>query len=327
MSLNKKISQVFFLIFSLIVISGCQSTKPAWYSKPQSDDSEYIYSVAQARTLSHAKKIAANNINEKLWTQVDSTFYMRDTIRETNGDEFSNSLVDNKINTKTESITLTGIEYLRVEENDLGAFVEVRIKKSSLTQQLIREINEMNKKSEAELAALQHKDKLLWWLDNRNAYQMQHEAFIRVAMLTPLVPEYKASTNSIEELIATHKKISSQINIRQSYDKNSKKAIQLLSNQLSEFNIATSNSKKRNQTHVLHVESDRRRNKVGDAFISTLVSNVEISNMKGKVISRSEIISTGNSVTNYKYADEGAARHFNEQIKEKGIWTALGLIK
>jgi 3-dehydroquinate synthase class II len=58
-----------------------------------------------------------------------------------------------------------------------------------------------------------------------------------------------------------------------------------------------------------------------------LVSNVEIVNKESKTVSRSEIISTGNSVTNYKYADEGAARHFDEQIKEKGIWKALGLIK
>jgi hypothetical protein len=49
--------------------------------------------------------------------------------------------------------------------------------------------------------------------------------------------------------------------------------------------------------------------------------------MKSKTISRSEIISTGNSVTNYKYSDEGAARHFNEQVKEQGVWIALGLIK
>ncbi|UPR51113.1 LPP20 family lipoprotein [Vibrio cyclitrophicus] len=327
MSFNRNVFHFLIILISVLIISGCQSTKPEWYLKPQVDNDQYIYSVAQARTLSHAKKIAVNNINEKLWTQVESSFYMRDTVRETNGSGFSNSLVDNKVNTKTESLTLNGIEYLQMEENDLGAFVEVKIKKSLVTQQLLREIEDINRKAQREIAALKHEDKLLWWLDNRTAYQMQHDASVRIAMLAPLKPNYQADVSSIEKLIVTHETVSSQINIRLSSDRESSKAVQLLGNQLSEFNIATSTSKKKNQTHILKVDSERRRNKVGDAFISTLVSNIKVVNMNSNTVSRSEIISTGNSVTNYTYADEGAARHFDEQVKEKGIWTALGLIK
>ncbi len=327
MSFNRNVFHFLIVLISVLIISGCQSTKPEWYSKPQVDNDQYIYSVAQARTLSHAKKIAVNNINEKLWTQVESSFYMRDTVRETNGSGFSNSLVDNKVNTKTESLTLNGIEYLQMEESDLGAFVEVKIKKSLVTQQLLREIEDINRKAQREIAALKHEDKLLWWLDNRTAYQMQHDASVRIAMLAPLKPNYQADVSSIEKLIVTHETVSSQINIRLSSDRESSKAVQLLGNQLSEFNIATSTSKKKNQTHILKVDSERRRNKVGDAFISTLVSNIKVVNMNSNTVSRSEIISTGNSVTNYTYADEGAARHFDEQVKEKGIWTALGLIK
>ncbi|MFA0525966.1 hypothetical protein AB4517_20605, partial [Vibrio sp. 10N.222.52.C3] len=186
MSSNKKIVRFFIALFALLVLSGCQSTKPEWYLKPKVDSDEYIYAASQARTLSHAKKIAVNNINEKLWTQVESSFYMRDTVRETNGKGFSNSLVDNKVNTKTESLTLNGIEYVQMEENDLGAFVEVRVKKSLVTQQLIREIKDLNRKSQIELDALSHEDKLLWWLDNRSVYQTEHDASVRIAMLSSL---------------------------------------------------------------------------------------------------------------------------------------------
>jgi hypothetical protein len=271
MSPNKKLAHFFIMLIMMVLMSGCQSTKPEWYLKPQSDNDEYIYSVAQARTLSHAKKIAVNNINEKLWTQVESSFYMRDTVRETNGSGFSNTLVDNKVNTKTESLTLNGIEYTHMEENALGAFVEVKIKKSLIIQQLIREIKGINRKSQIEIAALQHEDKLLWWLDNYNSYQMQHEASVRIAMLSPLKPSYQADVNSIEQLVIIHEKVGSEINIRLSSDRESSKAVQLLGNQLSDFNIATSTSKKKNQTHILKVGSERRRNKVGDAFISTLL--------------------------------------------------------
>ncbi|MEZ8728970.1 hypothetical protein CWN85_12230 [Vibrio splendidus] len=324
---NIKKTIVLFVFFGIAFTTGCQSTKPTWYSKPQADTNEYIYAVAQARTLSHAKKIAVNNINEKLWTQVESSFYMRETARETNGTGFSNSLVDNKVNTKTESLTLNGIEYVQMEENDLGAFVEVKIKKSLVTQQLIREIQDIERKSQREIVALQHEDKLLWWLDNRNVYQTKQDASVRIAMLSPLKPAYQADISSIEQLVVIHQKVSSEINIRLSSDRESSKAVQLLGNQLSVFNIATSTSNQKIQTHILKVNSERRRNKVGDAFISTLISDVKVINMKAKTISRSEIISTGNSVTSFKYADEGAARHLNEQVKEKGIWTALGLIK
>ena len=65
---------------------------------------------------------------------------MRETTRDINGSISSNSLTENKVNTKTESLTLNGIEYLQMEESDLGAFIEARIKKSLVIQQLIREI-------------------------------------------------------------------------------------------------------------------------------------------------------------------------------------------
>jgi hypothetical protein len=40
-----------------ILISGCATTeKPAWYTESNSDTELYIYSVAQGRSLNHAKK-------------------------------------------------------------------------------------------------------------------------------------------------------------------------------------------------------------------------------------------------------------------------------
>ncbi|GAM58723.1 hypothetical protein JCM19231_2761 [Vibrio ishigakensis] len=287
------------------MLLGCQSTKPNWYSNPQTNDSQYIYAVAQARTLSHAKKIAVNNINESLWTQVDSSSYIRETLRETNNKGSFNSLVDNKINTRTESLTLNGVEFMQLEENDLGAFVQVRVKKSLVAQQLKKELEEIDFKARTELNNLKSQDKLVWWLDNRSAFQLKHNASVRTSMLVPLDGTYKFVTTSLESYIDAYEKTGNNLYIRLSSDVQSKQSLQFLGEQLSEFNIATSMSKRHEQTHIVYVSSERRRNKVADAYISTLVSKIIISNTKNQVISRSEIISTGNSVTSYKYADEG----------------------
>lgn len=316
----------FIVFFSVFVLSGCQSTKPGWYTSPQVNDDQYLYAVAQARNLSQAKKMAVSNINENLWTQVKSSSYIRDTLRETNASSFSNSLFDNKVNTKTETLTLNGIEFVQMEENDLGAFVEVRVKKSLVAQQLKSELQALNQKAKSELSSLVNQDKLLWWLDNRTAHQIKHDASVRVSMLMSLDPSYKFDTQLLNRYIEVYQRVGDKLYIRISYDSNSNQTAQFLSQRLSEFNIATTSSKRRNQTHTLRVISEKRRHKVAGAYITTLVSKIKVSNMLNKTISSSEVISTGNSVISYKYADEGAARNFDQQIKEQGIWAALGLL-
>ncbi|NIY82975.1 LPP20 family lipoprotein [Vibrio hepatarius] len=325
-STKKRFSLFLVTILSALLLSGCQSTKPSWYSEPEVNNAEYLYAVAEARNLSQAKKMAVNNLNENLWTQVKSSSHIRETVREKDNEGSFNILVDNKVNTKTETLTLNGIEFMQMEENDLGAFVKVRIKKSLVTQQLKRELQDMNLKAEHEISNIRHQDKLLWWLKNRTAYQLKHDAAVRISMLAPLDPSYIADTSSITRYTETYQKVSSELYFRLSYDSSSKKAAQFLGEQISEFNIATSTSKRRNQTHTLNVVSEKRRKKIAGAYISTLVSQVKVSNSQNKTVSRSEVISTGSSVTSYKYADEGAARHFDDQIREKGIWVALGLI-
>ena len=312
------------LILSLL-ISGCATTtKPEWYTKSHLDTELYIYSVAQGRSLGHAKKIAINNINEKLWTQVDSSFYMRDVAKENNGNSTSNSLVDNKINTNTAKLTLNGIEYLKSEENELGSFVEVRVKKELIKKQLTSELQQLNQNAEAQLKALKHSDSLLWWLNNQNTQNLKKDALVRIAMLSVVAPTESFNTKYLDELLLTLNTVKGLFLIQIKSNQMNEKSASLLSDKFSSENMATTRTYNKYTTHYLSLISDNRKNIVGDAYISTFITEIKITNKKGKVISSNEIISSGNSVTGYKMANEGASRHFAQQIDDEGLWKSLG---
>lgn len=309
-----------------ILISGCATTeKPEWYTKSTKDTELYIYSVAQGRSLNHAKKVAINNINEKLWTQVDSSFYMRDVAKENNENSTSNSLVDNKINTKTARLTLNGIEYLQSEENKLGSFVEARVKKSLIKKQLTSELQQLNQNAESQLKALKHSDTLLWWLNNQNTQNFKKDALVRIAMLSVVAPKESFNTKPLDELLLKLNTVKSSLLIQIKSNKMNEKSASLLSDKFSSEKMATTRTYNKYTTHYLSLISDNRKNIVGDAYISTLITEIKITNKKGKIISSNEIISSGNSVTGYKMANEGASRHFAQQIDDNGLWKSLGI--
>ncbi|PSV48231.1 LPP20 family lipoprotein [Photobacterium indicum] len=314
------------LISITIFITGCASTTPPeWYTSPKPDTNKYIYAAAQGRSLSHAKKMAINNVNEKLWTQVDSSFYMRDVAKENNGQSTSNNLIDNKINTKTAKLTLNGVEFLNTEENELGFFVEVRVKKELVRKQLILELNQLNNNAQSQLDSLKNSDSLLWWLKNQNAFQLKKDALIRIAMLSVVSPQDKFNTLLLDESLVSLSSVNSSLLIQIKTNKRNKKSASLLSDKFSLENISTTNTYNKYTTHTLTLISEPRKNIIGDAYVSTLVTELKLINKKGKTIASNEIISSGNSVTSYKMANEGASRHFAQQIDDHGLWTSLGI--
>lgn len=314
------------LFTTLIFITGCSTTKqPEWYTSHSPDTEEYIYSVAQGRSSSHAKKIAINNINEKLWTQVNSSFYMRDVAKENNGSHSSNSLIDTKINTKTEKLTLNGIEYLHIEENELGFFVEVRIKKELIKKQLTLELNQFNKNAQLQLNALNNSDLLQWWLNNQNTASLKKDALVRIAMLSVVSPKESFNTRSLDELLMKLSNVKNAILIHIKTNEMNNKSASLLSDKFSLENISTTRKYNKHATHTLTLASESRKNVIGDAYVSTLITEVKLINKQGKIISSNEIISSGNSVTGYKMANEGASRHFAQKIDDNGLWKSLGI--
>jgi len=323
--MNKKQPKLIFLISICFVLFGCQSTKtPEWYTSVKPDTSEYIYAVGEGRSLPYAKKSAANQINERLWTQVESSFYMREVSTERNSKLNQQNLVDNQIKTKTERLTLNGIEYLQQSQNKHGYYVEVRIKKNIIRKQLKEELNQLNLQASRQLKALKNSDKLAWWLKNKDADKLKQSALVRVAMLSVVDEKSHYNTKAISELQEKVDEVKNSILIMIKTKKNDLKLATLLSEQFSKYNIATTIKDNNLKTNTLLLKTERRTNKVGDAYITTLITDISINNNYKKVVASSEIISSGNSVTSYKMSSEGAMRHFTEQVEQQGLWKAIG---
>nr|WP_269799022.1 LPP20 family lipoprotein [Vibrio sp. HA2012] len=319
----------FITLFTLgfLFLSGCQSTPkaPEWFSMTQNNDEQYLYAVGQGRTQSQAKKVAMNQINEQLWTQIQSQNIQREVYREDNGNGHYQNLVDTSINTQSARLTLTGIEYPKIEHNEAAYYVQARIKKSAIQEQLIRELKEMNRAADAEIAKLTHTDTLVWYLNNRSIIERKKEALIRIAILSAMEPEGAYSTQHIDVLVNKVSEIQNTILIWVVAEPNDKNMTRFIFDALSKEKINT--TQKRNAakvTHTIHLALDKRENKVGSAYITTIISSITTLNNKGKTIASDEIISSGNSVSNYQMSAEGASRHFKSQLDDKGLWRSLG---
>ncbi|MGS0695722.1 hypothetical protein [Shewanella sp. 0m-4] len=322
----KSTCKLFLYIWLVSLTLGCQSTSvPAWYNSPQKNNSDFIIAVGEGRNLEQAKKSALSNINASLWTEVNSSFSMNDTHRSIGNESYSSAYINNAVNTKTSNIAFSGVEYSNIANNDIYFYAQAQIKKSSVINQLISDLNNINKEIKAQLDKLSHQDPLQWWLINKNSDYYKDYAIVRLAMLSSLSPATKIDTAYIEKITNDSSRVKSSILIYIQPPYTSPKMALMLAEKLSLEGIQTTIKKSPKATHTLKITSSLRQSIIADAYISTQISSLQLINKNNNVISSSEIISTGNSLSNYKISKEGAERHFSTQVDERGLWPALGL--
>ncbi|WP_394209183.1 LPP20 family lipoprotein [Enterovibrio calviensis] len=311
-----------------MIIAGCQSTTPPdWYIVETVNDPSYIYSVGEGRSLKLAKKSALSQINEQLWTQVDSSFTKDDRFRQINDSSLSYENVKSTVNAKSAQLTLIGTEYLRSEQNDIAYYVQARVKRDNVKNQIESELNQIESNAEAQLKNLSHQDTLTWWLVNNDLEDELSELYVRIGILSTMNEKGANEIIHLPKLVATVDQVKSSIFVYIKPDANDKKSAAFVAEKFSAVGINTTTKMNQSVSHILTMNSDYRKNKVGDAFITTKVTELSLKNKKGQTLSTSEVISTGNSVSNFKFSHEGAERHFSAQIEEKGIWPSLGLQK
>ncbi|ABZ77356.1 hypothetical protein Shal_2804 [Shewanella halifaxensis HAW-EB4] len=323
--MNSTYKALLYILLSALTIA-CQSTKvPEWYNLPLPNNSDYISAVGEGRSLEQAKKSALSNINAALWTQVNSSFSMNDTHRSINDKNYSNAYVNNAINTKTANIAFSGVEYINIANNDTHFYAQAQIKKSNIISQLTSDLRNINQKAEAQLDKLAHQDALQWWLTNKDSAAFNDYTRVRLAMLSSLSPAHGIDAQSLDKLNSLSAKVKSNILIHIQTSKSDKKMAQIIADKLSNEGIKTTMHNTSASTHNLKLVSDLRQSIMAEAYISTKITALQLKDRNNNTISSSEIISTGNSLSNYQISKEGAERHFSTLVDERGLWPALGL--
>lgn len=322
LSMNK-IILVCSLSFTLL---ACQSTSaPDWYNAPPTNDPAYLVSVGQGRSLDQAKKSALSQINAQLWTQIDSTFASRDVYQTQNANSSSSSLVDNKINSKTATVTFTDIEYPLVDKNDIGYYVQAKVKRESVINQLQTDIRQTNTRAEQQIAKFQHQDQLIWWLENRELTNQAELISVRQAMLQSMNVADIPAAPSVTALISKIAEVQSHLVIRFIHSSSDQKSAQLLADQFSTERLKTTAKNSSQVTHILRMDTELRQSRVGNAYVSTQLTTLKLQGRKGNTLASNEIISSGNSLSNYALSKEGAQRHFSEIVGNQGLWNSLGI--
>ncbi|PMN89758.1 hypothetical protein BCT23_21840 [Enterovibrio norvegicus] len=318
---------LIFLGLLLVIPLGCQSTQPPqWYTDNNNvKNTKYIYALGEGRSLSAAKIAAISDINSQLWTQVDSSFSMNDVYRKINENSAYHESVNRKVNAKSAQVTFTGVEYVESDKNDFSYYVKARIEREKVKSQLLLGVGEIESVAKSKIENLAHQDKLTWWLDNQGIENKRKDLYVHLAILASLDNDYKYEIKYLPKLVDEISEVKSGLLLLIRQDKKDRKSANFVSEKLSGEGIATTKKLSRRTTHVLDMESEYRRGIVGDAYITTKLTNLIVKDKSGKVLSRNEVISTGNSLTNYYLSQEGAERHFSELLEEAGIWNAFGL--
>ncbi|MGF1737374.1 hypothetical protein [Photobacterium satsumensis] len=314
-----------------LLLAGCQSTQtPEWVLSQTPDTNMSYYAVGHGGTLRSAKNLAMDNINQKLWTQVESSGSLRQVVRDVNGSEDYLTQSDTNVNVKTAPIVLAGIQYSRTENSDGVYYVEANISRANIIHQLNQELVNIDENAKTELLSLKHTDPLIWWLGNRDTQDIKQNMLTRKAMLL-------AATNGTDNGHAMDSviKLERQVNKTKSHLLFSVKAKKsdvwmsdFIKNHLSEKKVAVANNsiKSNGASHQILLTTDWRQSKVGDAYITTVIANIALKNKNGKTIASREVIATGNSITSFTRSKESASRHFSAQISDQGIWHFLGAI-
>nr|QIH43271.1 hypothetical protein G5S32_13835 [Vibrio ziniensis] len=319
-------NKILFVCSMSLTLLACQSTNsPDWYNAPPTNDPNYLVSVGQGRSLDQAKKSALNQINAQLWTQIDSSFSSRDVYQSSNAASSSSSLVDSKINSKTATVTFTDIEYPLIDKNDIAYYVQAKVKRESVIKQLQADIKQVNQQAEQQLQKLQHQDSLIWWLENRELVKQAELIAVRQSMLRAMEVNDIPTAPHMETLAAAVSKTQSSLVIRLNNSKSDQKAAELLAEKFSVEGVKTSLKNTSQATHHLRMSTEVRKSMVGDAFITTQLTTLTLQGRQGNTLASNEIISSGNSLTNYSLSKEGAQRHFAEIVETQGLWKSLGI--
>ncbi|MGF1699163.1 LPP20 family lipoprotein [Photobacterium makurazakiensis] len=314
-----------------LMLSGCQSTStPEWALNPTVDTNMSLYAVGHGGTLKNAKRSAMSQMNEKLWTQVESSGYVRQVVRDVNGDENYRTQSDTVVDVKTAPLVLSGVSYNRSEQRDGIYYVEAVISRENIIHQLKQELTTIDENAKTELINFKHSDPLIWWLNNRDIDSDKQNLLTRKAMLLAASnsSENNIPSDNVIELERQVNKIKNSLLFSVNAEKSDAWMRNFIENHLSEKNIATVNSSSsRNAfSHQIVLTTHWRQSKIGEAYISTVIAKLALKNKNGKTVASSEVIATGNSITNFTRAKESASRHFSAQISDQGLWHFLGVI-
>ncbi|MGR5061884.1 hypothetical protein [Photobacterium sp. DNB22_13_2] len=314
-----------------LLLAGCQSTQtPEWVLHQTPDTNISYYAVGHGGTLRNAKNLAMDNINKKLWIQVESSGSLRQIVRDVNGSEDYLTQSDSNVNVKTAPLVLAGVQYSRSENSDGVYYVEAKISRENIIHQLNQELVTIDESSKTQLLSFKHSDPLIWWLDNRDTKNVKQNMLTRRAMLLAASNgnDHGVPMDSVIELERQTNKTKSQLLFSVKAENRDAWMSEFIKNHLSEKQISVTSGPQQNNgaTHQISLTTDWRQSKVGDAYISTVIAKIALQNKNGKTIASREVIATGNSISNFTRSKESTSRHFSAQISDQGIWHFLGLI-
>lgn len=306
---------------------ACQSP-PEWAeSQVKASDNRYLYGVGTGITPTGAQQSAVNQISAQLWTQLESTYRARDTQTSLNGRSHMSSVQDSQIRAATETLTFNGIEYPQRDKVNDVYYVQAMVDKAVFALQLQQELDTLNHNATQALQNAQYQDALLWWRSQSRITEYLHQAQVRVSLLSYLQPQSNPSLNSLRQLADKVAQVQSELLIYVKHSKQDKLLASLLTSKLNQQHIATTTFPSNAVTHTIELRTSRSQSYLSQAYITTQTLHVKTQNRAKRTLASNEIIATGNSVSSYSYAEQGATRHAISQVEQQGLWTALGFPK
>ena len=306
-----------------ILVTACTSTDlPTWYVENVNNNQVMISGVGQGRTLSEAKKNAIEQISSQIWVNVESASRQTDSYVSNGNSEFNNNRFYNQIDTNTANIAFAGVEYNHIENRNGLYYVQATVERSEIVRQLKNDIEAIDTSANEIIKNLGVQDKIIWLFDNYSFINKRNEVINKVNILRSMGYDENININNVNVVYEEIKNINLNIVVR--IDSENSEISRAIITKLMSENIRGYSSKLLSYTNILSINIKNKNKKIGDIYITTLFISLVVKDKNGHLLMANDLISSGNSISNYKIAYLSAMHDFFNKINNMNVLTMLG---
>ena len=332
--MNNMYSRAFFFCVLGLSLTACvslpggglkqeESLLPHWVLNPPADDSQTYYGIGQAWDLSHAKKVALQEISSKISVSVGGASETTSTLH---NDLFQESAFV-RINTKTQDKELQNYSVEQVVQNSGQFYALISIAEADLVNSWRLKLERLDRLIEADVAGLSPLSALEQYVAWGSIIPKVGDAVSYLSLITTVNPGFQVS--SYEQRYLGYQKsardASNNLNVYVNSETNFIPVSKKIIKHLTQSGIKVSESKTKQTNAIVEIKGTERKQIVFESYTVELRMTIAILNSSGKIIVTTPINVSGGSVIDYASARISAANKLNNKIEKNGVFSVLGL--
>lgn len=313
----------WFVLVLFVALVGCQSTGdtlPSWVSNPTIDNYHY-YAVGEGVSLREAQLNAKESLASQLLSHVSSEV----KTMEVTDEDFHRLYVEKSSNAHFKDIALPNLTTIQQAKVGLNHYVQVKLKKTDLTEYLMKELAAMNPRLSNTIKSGRNTGNAFdyWWI-----LHSQAELANRLSdnwLLASATAENKNNETIIEsqQLLTRYDNALDRVKktLKLKIDDNTpiRGLTALTQQQLTAANIDVVKSKRRSKYSEIEFNSNVKRKKLQGDYHSEVTLVVLLKKASGAILASRQLTESAVSISSYKDAEKKANEKLLKSLSDSNV--------